>query len=511
MCTGVLSIKEVEKKNKSNLPRLLVGFSELKTRDDIISKLQQNFDVMVPEDGLELMQVLPRFKPHVLIVESDLDSISGFQVTHLLRNHTDLYKIPIVLLLTNSYQIGEFWSKESGIEFCQTADEIDLKNLIESISILAGKSESDSIDDETWLRIENQFTGSEFIENFSTSFDQVLIESTIVNRIALLAQESNDFRKFNRSIMLLLRDILEYSAGAIRVFRNNEVYTFVHEWMSEQARIDFIKESNEYSDIYNKLDPSETVEEQTEIPLGKFKVKEELDTKSPTIFTLPLEAPDNTIGAITLLTYKSAARREYYLKTLQLIAHHIALALNNALLYQEVHRLSTVDELTSLPNRRAFYEVFQNELVRCKRFHVPLSLAILDIDHFKQVNDTYGHLQGDAVLKECAKVFSSSIRDKVDTIARLGGEEFVVLLPQTGITQARFVVERLHKAIQNHPIELIENSGEMIVTVSVGLTSVNFEKEADFSVDEILNAADKALYEAKEGGRNQIVESLPFD
>lgn len=490
--------------NSTKAYRIVIGLNTLTDLAALKDKLGKQHDIVEISDGLNLLQSLHQHKPHLVILESDLATISGFQIAHIMRRHPDLARIPLMMIVSRNYQIGEFWAGEMKLEFCKDANDLKFNEMLTIANKLAEKHASDCIDDETWLNIKSEFSGYSFVENYSHLFDQSLIEGAIASRIALLAQEPTDFRKMLRSIMLLLGNILEYSAGAIQIFRNNEIFSFTDKNMPDEEKLVFLQESGEYSEIYKTIDAPEFTEELTEIPLGTFQAKQHIKSESPTIFTVPLEARHTTLGTLTLKTYKAAARRDYYLKTLHLMAYHISLALNNALLYQEIHRLSTVDELTGLPNRRAFYEDFNNELVRCKRFNDTLSLAMLDIDNFKIVNDSYGHLQGDVVLKNIASVFSSSIRDKVDIIARYGGEEFVILFPRTGIKSARAVVDRLHAAIQNHPIEMLESDEKMHVTVSVGL--VCLEKGADYSLDKIINAADKALYEAKETGRNRIVE-----
>jgi diguanylate cyclase (GGDEF)-like protein len=490
--------------NSTEAYRIVIGINTLTCLAILKNELGKQHDIVEVNDGLKLLQSLHRHKPHLVILESDLATISGFQVAHIMRRHPDLARIPLMMIVSRDYQIGEFWAGEMKLEFCKNTTDFECNKMLSIAEKLAEKHAPDSIDDETWLNIRSELSGYSFVENYSHLFDQSLIEGAITSRIALLAQEPTDFRKMTRSIMLLLGNILEYSAGAIQIFRNNEIFSFTEKKMPDNGKLAFLQEAEEYSEIYKPVDVPEFTEEPTEIPLGTFQPRHHAESGSPTIFTVPLEARHTTLGTLTLKTYKTAAKRDYYLKTLHLMAYHISLALNNALLYQEIHRLSTVDELTGLPNRRAFYEDFKNELVRCKRFNDTLSLAMLDIDHFKPVNDTYGHLQGDVVLKNVANVFSSSIRNKVDIIARYGGEEFVILLPRTSLKSARAVVGRLHKAIENHPIDILESDEKMHVTVSVGL--VCLEKGADYSLDNIINAADKALYEAKKSGRNRIVE-----
>jgi diguanylate cyclase (GGDEF)-like protein len=503
--TEVVQIEKNDNKEKTKLTRILLGLSYGKPSMAIMEVLKKNHDVVIVHNGKALIDKLFNFKPHLVIVESQLESVSGIQILHVLKRDPELCKIPVMLVVSEGYTIGEFCSRESGVDCYRYKTELLGYEILANAELLCAKSETDKISAETWVRIQKELTGSGFIKSFSNLVDQTLIETAIINRIAILAQEPTDFRNMTRSIMRLLRDILEYHAGAISIFSSDEIFSYFHENLNDREKEEFLKQAVEYSDIYYPLNVLHRDDEFIEAPLGTFTSDEKPDRENPTIFTIPLESQKSILGTLTLLTYKSAARREYYIRTLNIIAHHISLAINNALLYQEVHRLSIVDELTGLPNRRAFYLKFQDEIARSRRFGQPFSLAILDIDHFKDVNDTYGHIQGDIVLKELAKVFSSSIRDKVDTVGRLGGEEFVILFPQTELKNARAVVDRLHKAVQNHPVCLHDNSGEINVTVSVGLVTV--ESKNDLAAEEIMIAADKALYIAKESGRNRIVEA----
>lgn len=497
-------ITDKKSDNPRKTGRVMIGCGANSKISTLKAELGKKYDVIEINDGLKLLQSLALHKPNLVILESDLSTISGFQIAHIMKEYPALSKLPLMMVVSQNYQIGEFWSNEMNLDFCIDSSDLNINEMFDIACTLADKHVADKIDDESWLEMRSEFSGNSFVQNYSLLFDQSLIEKAISNRIALLAQEPADFRKLTRSIMHLLRNILEYSHGAIEIFSNNEIFSFVDKDLSDDDRLSFLIEAAEYGEIYKPLDLPETTEEPTEIPLGTFPVKTHHNSSNPTIFTIPLEARHTTLGTLTLKTYKSAAKREYYLKTLHLMAHHISLALNNALLYQVVHRLSTVDELTQLPNRRAFYDEFRKELVRCKRFKDTLSIAILDIDHFKKVNDTYGHSQGDAVLQDVAKIFSSSIRENIDIIGRYGGEEFVILFPRTGLKSARAVVDRLHKAVQEHSIDILDSDEKMHITVSVGL--VCLENGEDYSMDYIVNAADKALYEAKETGRNKVIE-----
>jgi diguanylate cyclase (GGDEF)-like protein len=167
--------------------------------------------------------------------------------------------------------------------------------------------------------------------------------------------------------------------------------------------------------------------------------------------------------------------------------------------YAEVERLARTDPLTGLANRRHFMEALELEVERSERYHRPLSLISLDMDHFKEVNDTHGHGAGDEVLKEAAQVLRSVCRD-VDLPARLGGEELALLLPETDAAGARIVAERIRERIAAGAHTSL-NGQPFRVTASLGVATAREESTGEA----LLQAADQALYRAKDAGRNQVV------
>lgn len=164
---------------------------------------------------------------------------------------------------------------------------------------------------------------------------------------------------------------------------------------------------------------------------------------------------------------------------------------------QKVEILAITDPLTGLFNRRRFEAVLDNEFSRSVRYDAPFACLMIDIDHFKKVNDEFGHHTGDLVLKEVAQLLRSNARD-VDTVARWGGEEFVILLPQTRKESGIASASRVQKIIGGHEFPGIEK----VITVSIGIAGV-----PDPSIDsgeKLINACDLALYEAKRKGRNRV-------
>ncbi len=171
-------------------------------------------------------------------------------------------------------------------------------------------------------------------------------------------------------------------------------------------------------------------------------------------------------------------------------------------MYSHTRHLSVTDPLTGLYNRRHFETTIEREFLRAQRYKSDLSIALMDVDFFKKINDTYGHLCGDYVLREIAYLTLENFR-KTDFVFRYGGEEIVILLTETPLDKAVIPIERLRKAIEEYPFCYDCNS--MKITVSIGVEGFNENIETP---DDMLNNADKALYLAKERGRNQVISSL---
>lgn len=165
---------------------------------------------------------------------------------------------------------------------------------------------------------------------------------------------------------------------------------------------------------------------------------------------------------------------------------------------EKLLQMAITDELTGLANRRYFMERLNSEYDRAKRYESKYSLLMIDIDHFKLINDNFGHKAGDRVLQEASAVMKKSLRTS-DIIGRVGGEEFSVLLPETEIKAALFIAERLRKRVEEKTI--IHDTEELSVTVSIGVSQ---SSPGDQSVDDIFIRADTAMYNSKREGRNRV-------
>lgn len=166
----------------------------------------------------------------------------------------------------------------------------------------------------------------------------------------------------------------------------------------------------------------------------------------------------------------------------------------------ELKLLADTDGLTGLHNRRKFFEIGQHEVQRAQRYQFALSLVMFDLDHFKAINDQYGHAVGDRVLCEFAHLLAGKVRSN-DSLGRLGGEEFAVLMPHTTVTQAAHWVERLQKRLRNWVLALDDGS-TVRLSVSAGISPLDVEHS---SFEQMLSRADGLLYEAKAAGRDRVI------
>jgi len=257
---------------------------------------------------------------------------------------------------------------------------------------------------------------------------------------------------------------------------------------------------------------------------GKLAIHLDAENRIPVAYVHPGEC----VGEMAILDDEAAAASVVAVETSQLLMtnpdhlwelmraeHAIALNMmqifterirrNNAVILEvlkqeaQLRAISTIDALTSLHNRRWMNEMFLRQIDRCARARQPLALAMLDIDHFKSVNDTYGHPAGDQVLRWMARAMLQHFRPG-DMIARYGGEEFCVLLPDTRLDRALTALERLRTAVEASSITL-DDGRSLTITFSGGAAAWR----EGWSLDDLVQAADKALYAAKQGGRNRVV------
>jgi len=231
------------------------------------------------------------------------------------------------------------------------------------------------------------------------------------------------------------------------------------------------------------------------------------ETLTRSVAILPLIRENLLIGYLCLGSHKKDRfDPELAIELLSHLSAVVAVCLENTLSREQLHQLSQIDMLTRVKNRRAFDKDLRREIARSQRAELPLSCLFADLDHFKVINDTYGHGTGDRTLKAVAIAIQELLRE-TDVLARIGGEEFTVLLPDTEPDRARDIAERIRQKIEL--VEVPDDKGQIVrLTTSIGYASWRPEIIEGETVEDIhrrlMSTADKAVYKAKQSGRNRV-------
>ncbi len=325
---------------------------------------------------------------------------------------------------------------------------------------------------------------------------------------------TNSFDELVQTIFSDLREIIQFDIGMLATVEDQDVMVYVRS--ADALNKDLVDQLQReiHTQIYEKTGkPVHQKKMQVQIRdwSGKKFTAESHQISAPLTdtLTLPLHSPENDfigiifIGSVNQMNFSGEEIRLFatFVARVALVLHII----NNILLFKQVREMAIKDSLTGLYNRRYFEEQIGKEIERAKRYESHLSFLMLDIDHFKRVNDKYGHLNGDIVLEDLARIIEKSTRN-IDITIRYGGEEFVILLPETPLDGALVIAERLRKQVDESTFTVFEKPGEnpieIPVTVSIGLTS--YSETNPVTVEDLVAQADQALYHAKSHGRNQV-------
>ncbi len=221
-------------------------------------------------------------------------------------------------------------------------------------------------------------------------------------------------------------------------------------------------------------------------------------SETKTFLGIPIIQEDKVLGVLAVTSRDLDAISSHQVHLMTTTADQAAMLLTNARLHNEVEKLAVTDGLTNLYNHKHFQERLNDEFQRMKRLPQTLSLMLIDLDHFKKINDNYGHPAGDMVLKNIASILKKTLRG-IDIIARYGGEEFAAVLMGSGKSGAKKMAERLRTSVMNKPF-LIDNN-QITITLSIGLATYPHDAETK---EDLIEKADQALYSAKGNGRNQV-------
>jgi len=457
---------------------------------------KQGFQVVTADDGMEGINKTYSELPHLIISDIVMPELNGYQLCRLLKNEEFTSQVPIILLTNLGQSQDKFWGIRAGADsyICKEADP---QELFEQINILLEKgvdpfATSRGRELDSYKNLE----GAMIHNKVNILLDKMLFDATLTSEIRKLANFVYSREKLLEEYFELLKSVVDCCALAMIIFSDFKLDVILklsdHLLDGEVERIKKFLMSR-VKDVSGKKQPKWKIIDKGE------KDKTTSDTVK-SFLAIPINHQDVLLGELALFSYDDDAF-ENNQRTLELLTGDFSTLLDLLLLYEENRLLSITDGLTKVYNHRHFHEVLENEWLRSQRYKIPLSLLMIDVDHFKNINDVYGHQLGDIVLAGIARLMVVNTRE-IDIVARYGGEEFAVILPQTDIEKAKLVGEKLRGKVEEQQFH--EQLKIKEITISVGVAAVSSEMK---TVKDLIIMGDHALYTAKEQGRNRVVVS----
>jgi two-component system cell cycle response regulator len=434
----------------------------------------QGHDVAEAVDAESAFELAVAAPPDVVVTDLVMTGLSGVQLCRVLRADPATAHVPVVLLTASGDKRSRFWARSAGAAAYVGKDRVD--DLIALLPTFAPAEPTPPAPPGPPLGSRRGLQ-----ERISSILDGALFESVLAGEVRALASAGELERLFD-GLAALLSDVLSYRWLALV---SGRAYSpvFVHGTLADRDK------SEAAARAAFEVTPDRALHF-----VGDDRAAA---GDGPPALTLPVTLGGVQVGSIAFAPTGRGMSREDE-RLVSLVAAELGGPLQMAALYEDARRLATTDMLTGLLNRRAFLDAIERERARSDRHAFPLSILVLDVDHFKRINDVRGHAAGDVVLQGVARVLAAVAR-KSDFVARWGGEEFVLALPQTSDAGARIAGERVRRAVAAESHAVAE--GEPVkVTVSVGVAS----SDAPWCIESLVGAADAAMYAAKTRGRNRV-------
>jgi two-component system cell cycle response regulator len=427
------------------------------------------YDVITASDGAEALEKIVEHKPDLVLLDVMMPGMNGFEVCEKIKQNVEVSHIPVVMVTALS----------------------DISDRVRGLEVGADDFVSKPIND-TAL-----FARVKSLIRIKVLLDELRLRDKTGKQVGVLGEEENSFTADVRGAhIVLVEDDLVQGKNIVERLKNN--YKIEHFCDPEEAanqlksglQPDVILISTMLGDVdgLRMAAQLKNVEALRHVPIIVLIDEQEqhlmlkgLELGINDYLTVPVEL--NELEA----RLKTQIRRKKYQDALR----------SN---YQQSVTKAVTDSLTGLYNRHFLDAHLQNMVASAINNKKPFSVMLLDMDHFKSVNDTYGHDIGDEILKELARRMVDSTRSS-DLTARIGGEEFMILMPETGIVDAYHIADRMRAKIASTPFKVSHSVGELLKTISIGIAELNLNGD---NAAALIKRADIAVYEAKNSGRNRV-------
>ena len=425
-----------------------------------------------PVTGAELALSSP---PRAVIADLWMPSISGVQLCRLLRTEPATAEVPVILRGDSDDPRSRFWAERAG-----AAGYVRKGRMSELVRLLTKVVLPQAEDDGFFMQLGG--SNIDIRDRIARYLDAALFDSVVAAEVRALAA-CGSFERLFDVFSQFLSQVVRYRWLAL----SSEGHFGLHHHPANAAQAE--------SEARLALGVSEGVP-------ARCVVDEDtvLEAEGPATVVCHVPFAGARVG--TLAISPSSSSEPDTVRLIQLVARELGGPVRMAALMAEQERLAAIDVLTGLRNRRAFQQQIVVEISRSTRYGIPLSLLLLDVDHFKAINDGHGHAGGDVVLSALGVILREQLRIP-DIPARWGGEEFVVALPNTDLVGAGVAAERLRVAVAEATIR--HGSVHIPVTISIGVSAL----EGGESLEVLTERADQAMYAAKMRGRNCVVISEP--
>ena len=457
---------------------------------------EHGFEIETATNGSEAYKKVYSYTPDIVVSDIMMPAIDGYHLCRMLKNMEETKKIPVILLTILEKKIDGFWGKKAGAQLFLSKS-IDMKELVTHINATVRRYPVSEEYKKALAAKEDPDNSAQ--SRLNSILNDLLMKSVFSNEFRNLSDFLNYERILVEKMFSLLSSFVEYHAAGIYFsspddFAQNILYI---DTLGRNLSKNLLSDIS--YDFFRKMEEQKTIKD-SKFEVVRMLLGKELDYNFSDLTSkiiIPLVFDKKLIGGICFYTRQDIDYSSF--KYFDIMISELLAIFKMKYQYTEKEFMSVLDGLTGLYNRRQFEIGLEQEHNRTKRHPSDFSLAILDIDFFKKVNDTYGHQYGDYVLKTVADLMKQAFR-KTDLLYRYGGEELIMIMPETNIEGAIIPVQRLRRMVEEYPFEY--NGVKAKVTVSIGLT-MNYQTFT--TAADILKSADDALYKAKESGRNRVV------
>ena len=457
--------------------RIVLIDPDTETREVYAARLRsQDFAVDEAKDAVSGAEMALAAPPAAVVSDLWMPGVSGVQLCRLLKAEPGTADVPVILRADSEDPYSRFWATRAGASSLVSKDRMG-----DLMRALAGAT-ARPVDDEAFFF--QMSGGMDVRDRIAQHLDRALFDSVIAAEVRALASACSFDRLFD-SLSQLLAQLVSYRWMALTT-KSGDLAIHAHRRDAESAE----------AEVRVAL----SIPERTKA-LRILDADAAHGLPSDRIIVLDVLLGDAAVGRLAFSVPPGESQVD---AIAPIAARELGGPIRLAVLVEESQRLATTDGLTSLLNRRAFGETMDRELSRCDRLATPASLLLLDLDHFKVINDSRGHAAGDTVLAAIGKLLRAEARAH-DVIARWGGEEFVIALPGADLSGASSFAERIRAAIADLVVR--DASGDPIpLSASIGVA----ERQAHEALDVTVDRADRAMYCAKIDGRNRVCLSEPL-